>query len=95
MPLQDLVFAYRERYRRVTPSRIEQCVRRDPTFVLTARDTIGLRCWFVVEIQAAAELADRTAKQRLVVGEPEVHGWPRVPQSSARVVRTSATDATR
>lgn len=68
MPLQDLVFAYRERYRRVTPSRIEQCVRREPTFVLTARDTIGLRCWFAVELQAAAELADRTARHVVAEG---------------------------
>ncbi|MFO1077831.1 MAG: hypothetical protein U1E73_08910 [Planctomycetota bacterium] len=68
LSLTDLVFAYRERYRRATPSRIEQCVRRDPTFVLVGRDVVALRRWFVVEIQAAAELADRTAHHVVAEG---------------------------
>lgn len=76
LPLCDLVFAYRERYRRVTPSRIEQCVRRDPTFVLTSRDTIGLRRWFAVELQATAELADRTARHVAAEGgKQDVLRW--------------------
>ncbi|MCA8973345.1 MAG: hypothetical protein KDC98_01420, partial [Planctomycetes bacterium] len=47
-PMQfiDLVFAYRERYRRATPQRLDHHLRRELNFVLVGRDTFALRRWY-------------------------------------------------
>ncbi|MCR9243832.1 MAG: hypothetical protein NXI31_02290 [bacterium] len=62
MTLTDLFFAYRERYRRVTPNHVEQVLRREPTFVLVGPRRFALRRWHEEDLEAAALIADRAAR---------------------------------
>jgi len=62
MHLHDLVFAYRERYRRATPHRIEQQLRRDSTFVEVGSQTFALRPWHAEDLERATTLSDRAAR---------------------------------
>ncbi|MCA8950587.1 MAG: hypothetical protein KDE27_13870 [Planctomycetes bacterium] len=62
MQLTDLIFAYRDRYRRVTPRRLEQVLRREPAFVLVGPERFALRRWHEEELEAAALVADRAVR---------------------------------
>jgi hypothetical protein len=76
LPFEELVFAYRERHRRATPSRIEQHLRADPTFVLVGPTTFALRRWCCDELDEIAALADRAARHVCAEGDKQdVLGW--------------------
>lgn len=62
MQMCDLVFAYRERYRRATPHHLEQCMRRDTTFVLVGPERVALRRWHEDALESAAVVADRAVR---------------------------------
>lgn len=63
MPLEDLVFAYRERYRSASRPGIVQRLRRDPTFVMVGPDTWSLRAWHEQDLLAVAPLVDQAARR--------------------------------
>lgn len=76
MQFTDLVFAYRERYRRATPHRLEEHLRRDPTFVPVGGATFALRRWHTDSAERAAGLADRAARHVCAEGgKQDVLAW--------------------
>ncbi|MBM4060530.1 MAG: hypothetical protein FJ265_05475 [Planctomycetes bacterium] len=61
-PFEDLVFAWRERYRRANRAALRQCLRGGRAFLRIGPDTWSLRSWHVEELAAATPLADRVAR---------------------------------
>jgi hypothetical protein len=61
--LEDLVFAYREHYRRASRASIEQRLRRDPMFLLVGPDRWSLRAWHQEELTAVMPLVDKVARR--------------------------------
>lgn len=67
--LDELVYAYRERFRRTSRRRTEQRLRRNPAFVLLGPLSWSLRRWHLEELEAVAPLADRVARRVASTGE--------------------------
>lgn len=63
MPLEDLVFAYRERFHRASRHGIVQRLRRDPTFVMVGPDVWSLRTWHQQDLAAVAPLVEQVARR--------------------------------
>ncbi len=59
----ELVYAYRERFRRAPRRRIAQRLRRNPAFVQLGPTTWSLRRWHQADLAAVAPLVDRVARQ--------------------------------
>jgi hypothetical protein len=59
--LDELVYAYRDRFRRASRRRIEQRLHRNPAFVLLSPTLWSLRRWHLEELEAIAPLVDRVA----------------------------------
>ncbi|MBX3461632.1 MAG: hypothetical protein KF830_00535 [Planctomycetes bacterium] len=62
-PLDELVYAYRERFRRASRRRIEQRLRQNPAFVQLGPSLWSLRRWHLDELANVAPLVDRVARQ--------------------------------
>lgn len=67
--LDELVYAYRDRFRRASRRRIEQRLRRNPAFVLLSPTLWSLRRWHLEELEAVAPLVDRVARTVCSTGE--------------------------
>ena len=63
LPLADLLFAYRERFRRGTAVTIRRALRRGTGFVRLGADCWGLRAEHEQALAAVAPLADRVARR--------------------------------
>lgn len=63
MQLDDLVFDYRERFRRASRCRLEERLRSSPTFVMVGPETWSLRDRHGKDLLAATPLADRIARR--------------------------------
>jgi hypothetical protein len=61
--LDELVYAYRERFHRARRTAIEAHLRTDPAFVLLGPDTWSLRSWHLEELAAVAPLVDKAARR--------------------------------
>jgi hypothetical protein len=68
MRLDDLVYAYRERFRRASRHGIEQRLRSDQAFVMLGPEMWSLRRWHELELQAIAPLVDRMARRVIACG---------------------------
>lgn len=68
MLLDDLVFAWRERFRRASRARIEERLRDNPVFVMVGPETWSLRDRHAKELVAAGPLADRMARRICAMG---------------------------
>lgn len=68
MLLDDLVFAWRERFRRASRTRIEERLRDNPVFVMVGPETWSLRDRHAKELVAAGPLADRMARRICAMG---------------------------
>jgi len=68
MQLDDLVFAWRERFRRASRARIEERLRGSPLFVMLGPETWSLRDRHAKELLAATPIADRIAKKICSLG---------------------------
>lgn len=78
MRLNDLVFAYRDRYRRANPRHLEQILRSNDTFVVVGPDLFALRQWHEDEFEAAEAVADRAARWIVAEdGKQDVLKWLR------------------
>lgn len=74
MALEDLVFAWRERYRTVSARALERTLRADPTFVAIGPSRWSLRAWHQDELQTAATIAAELATR--VLEAPGKHHVP-------------------
>ena len=63
MALPDLVFAYRERFRRASPQRLERHLRQNSAFIQVGAETWALRRWLERELAAVEPLVDRVARR--------------------------------
>lgn len=68
MQLDDLVFAWRERFRRASRTRIAERLRGSPLFVMLGPETWSLRDRHAKELLAATPVADRIAKRICSLG---------------------------
>ncbi len=68
MALPDLVFAWRERFRRASTATLLGHLRRGSEFVQSGPETWGLRQWFERELAAAAPLVDKLARRLCAAG---------------------------
>jgi hypothetical protein len=66
--LEDLVFAYREHFRRASRASIEQRLRRDPMFVMVGPNRWALRAWHQEELAAVTPLVDKVARRLCAEG---------------------------
>lgn len=62
MAFDDLVFAYRERFRRANPGAIQHVLRASPVFLGLGPGLWSLRAWHADELAAVAPLADKAAR---------------------------------
>ena len=60
--LDDVVYAYRDRFRRASRRRIEQRLLQNPVFVQLGPTTWSLRRWHKAELDAVEPLVDRVAR---------------------------------
>lgn len=67
--LDELVYAFRDRFRRASRRRIEQRLRSNPAFVLLGPTLWSLRRWHLEELEAVAPLVDRVARRVCSTGE--------------------------
>jgi hypothetical protein len=70
--LDDLVFAYRERYRTARATRILHWLRRDQAFVEVGPGAWSLRAWHAGELDAARQLAGQVAARVTELGGKQV-----------------------
>ena len=68
LPLADLVFAWRERFRRASTTAIATQLRRSSAFVQIGPDRWALRRWHERELAAVAPLVDRAARRLCSLG---------------------------
>jgi hypothetical protein len=68
MQLDDLVFAYRERFRRASRGKVEQRLRGSPLFVMLGPETWSLRDRHAKELLAVSPLAERMARRICSIG---------------------------
>lgn len=73
--LDELVYAYRERFRRARRTAIEQHLHRDPAFLLLGPDTWSLRAWHREELAAVAPLVDKAARALCAAGGKRTVAW--------------------
>ena len=63
LPLDELLFAYRDRYRRASRARILSSMQHDSAFVTLGPNTWSLRRWHEGELHALTPLVDRVARR--------------------------------
>lgn len=63
LALPDLVFAYRERFRRASTATLQRHLRRSAAFVQVGPDTWSLRRWHEAELAGVAPLVDKVARR--------------------------------
>lgn len=63
MTLDDLQFAYRDRYRRASRSALEQRLRSCSAFIMLGPNRWSLRRWHGAELAAVAPLVDKVARR--------------------------------
>ncbi|MCC7397918.1 MAG: hypothetical protein IT455_12705 [Planctomycetes bacterium] len=68
MPLADLRFAYRERFRFAGESTLRRHLQRSDAFVHLGADLWSLRCWHQDELAAVMPIVDRIARQIATTG---------------------------
>ncbi len=68
MRLDDVVFAWRERFRRASRGRIERMLRGSPSFLMLGPETWSLRDRHAKELLAAGPLAERMARRICAMG---------------------------
>lgn len=68
MPLPDLVFAWRERFRRASTATLLRHLRQGSEFVQSGPEMWGLRHWFERELAAATPLVDKLARKLCAAG---------------------------
>ncbi|HEX6810243.1 MAG TPA: hypothetical protein VF384_01355 [Planctomycetota bacterium] len=63
MQLDDLLFVYRERYRRASRTRLLRRLQHDSVFVMVGPNTWSLRRWHEGELHALTPLVDKVARR--------------------------------
>ncbi|HEX5051425.1 MAG TPA: hypothetical protein VFZ65_06605 [Planctomycetota bacterium] len=61
--IENLVFAYRERFRRANRTSIEQRLRRSNIFVMLGPSTWSLRAWHETELAGVSALVDKVVRR--------------------------------